>query len=78
MFESVASNLLSGLLGRYVDVQRDQLRISLWNGASSSPVCRPAAQSSRRGTEGRSQEERTTRPRRPDARARSSDQQGER
>jgi hypothetical protein len=32
MFEGAASNLLSGLLGRYVDVQRDKLRISLWNG----------------------------------------------
>lgn len=34
MFEGAASNLLSGILGRYVDVQRDKLRISLWNGAS--------------------------------------------
>jgi type IV pilus biogenesis protein CpaD/CtpE len=50
MFESAASNLLSGLLGRYVDVQRDQLRISLWNGGSVVVVARVAAQSSRHET----------------------------
>jgi hypothetical protein len=33
MFEGWAADLVATYLGKFVDVQRDQLRISLWSGA---------------------------------------------
>jgi hypothetical protein len=33
MFEGWAADLLATSLGKFADVQRDQLRISLWSGA---------------------------------------------
>ena len=33
MFEGWVSELLAGYLGHFVDVQKDQLRVSLWSGA---------------------------------------------
>lgn len=32
MFEGWAADMVAAYLGRFVDVQRDQLRISLWSG----------------------------------------------
>jgi hypothetical protein len=35
MFEGYAADLLATSLGRFVDVQKDKLRISLWSGECS-------------------------------------------
>ena len=32
MFEGWVADLLAGYLGKFIDVQRDQLGISLWSG----------------------------------------------
>lgn len=32
MFESWVSDLLAGSLGHFINVQRDKLKVSLWNG----------------------------------------------
>jgi len=38
MFEGVVSQVLAGLLGRYVKgIQKEQLKIGIWNGRSSIP-----------------------------------------
>jgi hypothetical protein len=38
MFEGVVSQVLAGLLGRYVKgIQKEQLKIGIWNGPSSIP-----------------------------------------
>lgn len=38
MFERVVSQVLAGLLGRYVKgIQKEQLKIGFWNGQSSIP-----------------------------------------
>jgi hypothetical protein len=38
MFEGVVSQVLAGLLGRYVKgIQKEQLKIGIWNGSSSIP-----------------------------------------
>jgi hypothetical protein len=37
MFEGWAADLVAAYLGKFVDVQRDQLRISLWSGARRRP-----------------------------------------
>lgn len=36
MFESYIADVIASTLGRYLDVQRDQLRISLWSGERAS------------------------------------------
>lgn len=33
MLEGWLSDLLAGYLGHFLDVKREQLRVSLWNGA---------------------------------------------
>jgi hypothetical protein len=33
MFESYVADVLATYLGKFIDVQRDKLRISLWGGA---------------------------------------------
>lgn len=37
MFEGWAADLVATYLGKFVDVQRDQLRISLWSGECTPP-----------------------------------------
>lgn len=34
MFESWVSELLASYLGHFVDIQKEQLRVSLWSGRS--------------------------------------------
>lgn len=34
MFESWVSELLASYLGHFVDIQKEQLRVSLWSGGS--------------------------------------------
>jgi hypothetical protein len=44
MFEGVVSQVLAGLLGRYVKgIQKEQLKIGIWNGSSSVPSPPPRA-----------------------------------
>jgi hypothetical protein len=45
MFEGVVSQVLAGLLGRYVKgIQKEQLKIGIWNGSYSIPsLPRPTA-----------------------------------
>jgi hypothetical protein len=40
MFEGWAADLLATSLGRFVDVQKDKLRISLWSGERATAAWR--------------------------------------
>ena len=44
MFEGWAADLLATSLGRFVDVQKDKLRISLWSGEQSTAALPPPRQ----------------------------------
>ena len=39
MFEGWASDLLASYLGQFLEVQREQLRISLWSGKRALQYC---------------------------------------
>lgn len=40
MFEGLVQKLLLGYLGRYIkDIQREQLKITVWNGIYSQHLC---------------------------------------
>lgn len=42
MFEGWISELLAGYLGHFLDVKREQLRVSLWNGELTHQLFLPA------------------------------------
>lgn len=41
MFENWAADVLANYLGKFVDVQRDRLRISLWGGKCMQADMKP-------------------------------------